>query len=165
MDTRKELAELIFPHITKTIQDLENEYPERNLSEGSKVTRFAPSPTGFLHTGSLFTSMIAHKIAKDTNGVFYTRLEDTDTKREIEGSDKLLLRQLHEFNIVPNEGYFGDREEGIYGPYVQSKRKEIYETVIKELLVRGDAYPCFLTEQELNELREKQTANKEITGV
>lgn len=165
MDSRQELADLIFPNIKETIEDLEKRFPERNLVEGAKVTRFAPSPTGFLHTGSLFTSMIASKIAYDTKGVFYTRLEDTDTKREIEGSDKLLLRQLKEFDIVPNEGYFGDHEEGIYGPYVQSKRKEIYETVIKELVARGDAYPCFLNEEDLAKLREKQTANKEITGV
>ncbi len=165
MDSRQELADLIFPNINETIEDLEKRFPERDLVEGAKVTRFAPSPTGFLHTGSLFTSMIASKIAYDTKGVFYTRLEDTDTKREIEGSDKLLLRQLKEFDIVPNEGYFGDHEEGIYGPYVQSKRKEIYETVIKELVVRGDAYPCFLNEEDLAKLREKQSANKEITGV
>ena len=165
MDTRNELANLIFPHINESLLDLEKRYPEREIQEGMKVTRFAPSPTGFLHTGSLFTSLVASKIAKDTNGIFYTRLEDTDTKREIEGSDKLLLRQLKEFDIIPNEGYLGDHEEGIYGPYVQSKRKSIYETVIKELLVRGDAYPCFLTEEELTELREEQTKNKEITGV
>ena len=165
MDSRQELADLIFPNINETIVDLEKRFPERDLVEGAKVTRFAPSPTGFLHTGSLFTSMIASKIAYDTKGVFYTRLEDTDTKREIEGSDKLLLRQLKEFDIIPNEGYFGNHEEGIYGPYVQSKRKEIYETVIKELVVRGDAYPCFLNEEDLAKLREKQTANKEITGV
>ena len=165
MDSRQELADLIFPKINLTIEDLEKRFPERNLTEGAKVTRFAPSPTGFLHTGSLFTSMIASKIAKDTNGIFYTRLEDTDTKREIEGSDKLLLRQLKEFDIIPNEGYYGDYEEGIYGPYVQSKRKEIYEVVIKELIARGDAYPCFLNEEDLAKLRESQTANKEITGV
>lgn len=165
MNFRKELANLIFPHINKTIQDLENEYPERNLKEGMKVTRFAPSPTGFLHTGSLFTSLIASKVAHDSNGIFYTRLEDTDTKREVEGSDKLLLKQLHEFNIIPDEGYLGDKESGIYGPYVQSKRKEIYETVIKEMLISGLAYPCFLTEDELVKLREEQTKNKEITGV
>ena len=165
MNLKEELANLIFPNIKETIEDLERRYPERNLKEGAKVTRFAPSPTGFLHTGSLFTSMIANKIARDSGGIFYTRLEDTDTKREIEGSDKLLLKQLKEFGIVPNEGYFGDHEEGIYGPYVQSKRKEIYETVIKELIIRGDAYPCFLTPEDLEALREEQTKNKEITGV
>ena len=165
MNFKKELADLIFPNITKTIQDLENQYKERNLKEGARVTRFAPSPTGFLHTGSLCTSMIACKTAHDSDGIFYTRLEDTDTKREVEGSDKLLLKQLHEFNINPDEGYLGDSEKGNYGPYVQSKRKEIYEIVIKDMITNGLAYPCFMSESDLAELREKQTANKEITGV
>ena len=125
MYTNKDLADLIFPDINKTIEDYEKLYPKRELPVGAEVTRFAPSPTGFLHTGSLFTSMIACKTAHDSNGIFYTRLEDTDTKREVEGSDKLLLKQLHEFNINPDEGYLGDSEKGNYGPYVQSKRKEI----------------------------------------
>lgn len=165
MDYRKELADYIYPNINLTIEDLEKRYPERNLKEGAKVTRFAPSPTGFLHTGSLFTSLVAYKMAKDSGGVFYLRLEDTDTKREVEGSATLLIKQLHDFNIEPDEGYLGDKEEGNYGPYVQSKRKEIYDTVIKDMLIKGIAYPCFLTEEELKALREEQTKNKEITGV
>lgn len=164
MDRLNELAELIFPHINKTIEDLEKEYPERNLKEGAKVTRFAPSPTGFLHTGSLFTSLVAYKIAKDSNGVFYIRLEDTDTKREIEGSGEHLIKQLHMFNIIPDEGYLGVKEEGIYGPYKQSQRKEIYEIVIKDMIRKNLAYPCFASEEDLNKLREEQTKNKEITG-
>lgn len=164
MDRLNELAELIFPHINKTIEDLEKEYPERNLKEGAKVTRFAPSPTGFLHTGSLFTSLVAYKIAKDSNGVFYIRLEDTDTKREIEGSGEHLIEQLHMFNIIPDEGYLGVKEEGIYGPYKQSQRKEIYEIVIKDMIRKNLAYPCFASEEDLNKLREEQTKNKEITG-
>ena len=99
-----ELANLIFPNITKTVEDLEKQYPPRNLPEGAEVTRFAPSPTGFLHTGSLFTSMICHKVAKQSKGVFYVRLEDTDTKREIQGSGKQLLEQLNIFGVVPDEG-------------------------------------------------------------
>lgn len=165
MDVRKELADYIFPSIHETIEDLEKRYPERELSEGAKVTRFAPSPTGFLHTGSLFTSLVAYKMAKDSGGIFYLRLEDTDTKREVEGSAKLLIKQLHDFGIIPNEGYLGDSESGNYGPYVQSQRKEIYEVVIKDMLVKGLAYPCFLTEDDLKALREEQTKNKEITGV
>ena len=165
MDVRKELADYIFPSIKEKIEDHEKRYPERTLQEGSKVTRFAPSPTGFLHTGSLFTSLVAYKMAKDSGGIFYLRLEDTDTKREVEGSAKLLIKQLHDFGIIPNEGYLGDSESGIYGPYVQSARKEIYETVIKEMLIKGLAYPCFLTEEDLKNLREEQTKNKEITGV
>ena len=165
MDYRKELANYIFPEIKDTIEDLEKRYPERELKEGAKVTRFAPSPTGFLHTGSLFTSLVAYKMAKDSGGIFYLRLEDTDTKREVEGSAELLIKQLHDFNIIPNEGYLGKTETGIYGPYVQSKRKNLYEIVIKEMLEKGLAYPCFLSEEDLKTLREEQTQNKEITGV
>lgn len=165
MELKEELANLICPNINKTILDLENEYPERILKEGAKVTRFAPSPTGFLHTGSLFTSMIAFKLAKDTDGVFYTRLEDTDSKREIEGSGELLINQLHNFDIIPSEGYLGDHESGAYGPYTQSKRKEIYDIVIKEMILKGLAYPCFLSEEELKNIREEQQKNKEITGI
>lgn len=159
------LANLIFPNINLTVLDLENKYPARNLKEGAKVTRFAPSPTGFLHTGSLYTSMIAKKIAHDSEGIFYTRLEDTDSKREIEGSGNLLIKQLKEFDLYPDEGYLGDNEEGIYGPYKQSFRKEIYQVVIKDMIVKGIAYPCFLSEEDLSNLRKKQEENKEITGV
>ena len=120
MVSDKELAELIFPEVKETIDDLERKYPPRNLPAGSEVTRFAPSPTGFLHTGSLFTSLICHKVAKDSNGVFYVRLEDTDTKREIQGSGEQLLKQLHEFGIDPSEGYLGNSQKGEYGPYIQS---------------------------------------------
>ncbi|MGP1413954.1 MAG: glutamate--tRNA ligase [Bacillales bacterium] len=159
------LANLIFPNINLTVLDLENKYPARNLKEGAKVTRFAPSPTGFLHTGSLFTSMIAKKIAHDSKGIFYTRLEDTDSKREIEGSGNLLIKQLKEFDLYPDEGYLGNNEEGIYGPYKQSFRKEIYQVVIKDMINKGIAYPCFLSEEDLVNLRKKQEENKEITGV
>ena len=130
MHTYEELANLIFPEITKTISDLEKQYPPRNLSQGQEVTRFAPSPTGFLHTGSLFTSMIAHKVASQSNGVYYFRLEDTDQKREVEGSANQLIDQLKEFDILQDEGFFGDHEKGNYGPYVQSKRGEIYKICI-----------------------------------
>ena len=164
MTLNEKLAELIFPHITLTLDDLKNKYPSRELKEGSKVTRFAPSPTGFLHTGSLFTSLVAYKLARDTNGVFYTRLEDTDTKREISGSGEHLLYQLHQFNIDPNEGYLGNKEKGNYGPYKQSLRKEIYETVIKDMIKKGIAYPCFASESDLAKLREKQIELKENTG-
>lgn len=160
-----QLANIIFPNIKKTLEDLETLYPERKLKEGAKVTRFAPSPTGFLHTGSLFTSLVASKIARDTEGVFFTRLEDTDTKREVAGSGELLIHQLARFNIVPDEGYLGDTEKGAYGPYKQSNRKEIYEIVIKDMITKGLAYPCFMSEEDLAKLREEQDKNKEITGV
>ena len=103
MITNKELANIIFPDIKETIEDLEKRYPERKLKEGAEVTRFAPSPTGFLHTGSLFTSMICRKVASQSGGIFYIRLEDTDTKREIQGSGEQLLSQLKIFNIIPME--------------------------------------------------------------
>jgi glutamyl-tRNA synthetase len=165
MDINEELAEAIFPNVNQTIEDLEKKYPPRNLQEGVRVTRFAPSPTGFLHTGSLFTAMVAYKVAKDSKGVFYMRLEDTDTKREIAGSGELLVRQLEDFNLTPDEGYFGaEGEKGIYGPYKQSDRKEIYETVIKEMIRRDQAYPCFASETNLTKIREEQNTRKEPTG-
>ena len=164
MTDNERLAELIFPNIHTTIEDLEKRYSKRDLPEGAIVDRFAPSPTGFLHSGSLFTAMICDKFAKQTNGVFMLRLEDTDSKREVAGSGEELLSQLSIFGIVPTEGYYGTYEKGSYGPYKQSDRSEIYNTVIKELIKRGDAYPCFVSEEELDEIRKKQEANKENPG-
>lgn len=164
MITNKELANIIFPDVTLTLEDLEKRYPLRDLPKGAEVTRFAPSPTGFLHTGSLFTSMICRKVASQTNGVFFVRLEDTDTKREIEGSGAQLLEQLKIFNVTPDEGYLGDYQEGNYGPYIQSERADIYRIAIKHLLEIGRAYPCFCTPEELNEIRAKQEAAKLVPG-
>ena len=164
MITDKQLADLIFPEITASLDDLEKRYPNRDLSEGAEVTRFAPSPTGFLHTGSLFTSMICRKVASQTRGVFYVRLEDTDTKREIEGSGLQLLDQLKEFNVYPDEGYMGDHEEGKYGPYQQSNRADIYKVAIKWLMEQGRAYPDFATPEELDEIRKEQEKNKLLPG-
>ncbi len=164
MHTLKDLADLIFPTITETIDDLEKRYPSRNLQKGQEVTRFAPSPTGFLHTGSLFTSLVAQKVATQSNGIFYIRLEDTDTKREVAGSGKELIDQLKVFGVINDEGYYGDHEEGKYGPYIQSQRADIYKVVIKHLIEIGRAYPCFSTKEELDELRKKQEENKIIPG-
>ena len=161
----KDLANLIFPNINQTIDDLEKKYPSRNLPDGAMVTRFAPSPTGFLHTGSLFTSLVSARFAKQSGGVFYIRLEDTDTKREIEGSGESLIKQLAVFDVIPDEGYLSDSlEKGAYGPYKQSERSKIYNTVIKHLIEIGRAYPCFASQEELAELRKKQEALKEIPG-
>lgn len=159
-----DLANLIFSDVNETVEDLEKRFPKRNLGENALVTRFAPSPTGFLHTGSLFTSLIAYKLAKDSNGVFYIRLEDTDTKREIEGSGEDLLKQLKAFNIIPMEGYLGDHEVGSYGPYKQSERASIYRVVIKHLIEMGRAYPCFCTSEDLDALRKDQEAKKLTPG-
>lgn len=158
------LSELIFPDVKDTIDDLEKKYPNRNLKSGALVTRFAPSPTGFLHTGSLFTAMIGNKLAKQSGGVFYIRLEDTDTKREIEGSGSELLTQLKTFSIIPNEGFLGDHESGNYGPYKQSDRASIYRTVIKYMITNKLAYPCFCSPNELEETRRVQEENKELPG-
>lgn len=165
MNNYEKLANLIFPDITETIEDLEKRYPARDLPEGAKVTRFAPSPTGFLHTGSLFASMISRKMAKDSNGVFYTRLEDTDQKREVAGSGDSLIDQLNKFGVTPDEGYLGtDKEKGNYGPYVQSLRANIYKVVIKYMLSNNMAYPCFCSPEELSEMRKVQEAKKENFG-
>jgi glutamyl-tRNA synthetase len=164
MVTNLDLANLIFPDIHESIADLEKRYPERILPEGAKVTRFAPSPTGFLHTGSLFTAFIGYKLALDSNGVFFFRLEDTDTKREIAGSDKELLEQLALFNIKPMEGCTVNGEVGNYGPYCQSDREVIYKTVIKEMIVNGLAYPCFCSKEDLDALREEQEKEGVIPG-
>ena len=160
MVTNLDIANLIFPDVDASLDKLEERFPLRNLPEGAEVTRFAPSPTGFLHTGSLFTSLICYKVAKQTGGVFYVRLEDTDTKREIEGSGLQLLEQLKVFNVVPSEGYLGDHEEGNYGPYIQSHRADIYKSVIKHLLIEGKAYPCFCSQEDLEEIRKEQEKNK-----
>lgn len=163
MKTYVDLANYIFPEINETIADLEVKYPARKLPAGAEVTRFAPSPTGFLHLGSLFTSLVAHKVAKDTDGVFYLRLEDTDTKREVEGSGDELVRQLAYFGIDPKEGYLG-HDVGEYGPYKQSERAYIYKVCIKELMKKGRAYPCFCSAEQLEETRQIQEAMKEIPG-
>ena len=164
MPTNEDLAELLFPDVTLTIDDLEKRFPARQLPEGAQVTRFAPSPTGFLHTGSLFTALISYTIAKKSGGVYFFRLEDTDTKRTIEGSGDLLIRELSEFGIVADEGYFPDGDKGEYGPYQQSKRRDIYRAVIKELIKRGRAYPDFCTPEDLDAIRKFQEANKILPG-
>jgi glutamyl-tRNA synthetase len=161
MNKYKEIAELIFPEINNTIAGLEEKFPPRNLSDEAIVTRFAPSPTGFLHTGSLFTSLVSWRFAKQTNGVFFLRLEDTDQKREIAGSAAKVSEQLLIFGIEPDESF---SRGGEYGPYVQSERRWIYHTVIKEMLEKGLAYPCFCTHDELEAIRAEQEANKLLPG-
>ncbi len=157
MENGKRLAELLFPHISKTPEYFESIYPERNLKDGARVTRFAPSPTGFLHFGNLFTCLISYMTAKSTGGVFFVRVEDTDQKRKISGAVDTMLSGLSYFGIAPDEGVIGENEEkGGYGPYYQSKRKEIYQTFAKKLVEDGFAYPCFCTAQELDALRESQ---------
>ena len=157
MNDNEKLAELLFPQITKSIEDYEELYPARRLKEGARVTRFAPSPTGYLHIGGLFGALVDVLTAKATGGISYLRIEDTDKKREIEDGVSAVINGFKAFGIEFDEGVCGYGEEkGDYGPYTQSKRVEIYHTVAKELVRQGLAYPCFCTAEELSLLREKQ---------
>ena len=154
----KELADLIFPN-AKDISYYEEKYPERNLPEGAIVTRFAPSPTGFVHIGGLYQALAAKTAADKTGGVFFLRVEDTDQKREIENGVTGIVNSLQDFDMSPDEGQISDTEEiGNYGPYKQSNRKEIYQAYAKYMISIGKAYPCFASQEELNEMREKQEA-------
>jgi glutamyl-tRNA synthetase len=162
--TNKELANLIFPNITKTIEDIEKEYPKRELSEGAKVTRFAPSPTGFVHLGGLYQALICSNMAKNSKGIFYVRNEDTDTKREVDGAVELIMNTLEYYNIIPDEYEEKGKVVGNYGPYSQSERKEIYQVYIKYLIEIGRAYPCFCSKEKLDEIRKKQERYKQRTG-
>ena len=160
----KELANLIFPD-AKEISYYEEKYPERNLPEGAIVTRFAPSPTGFVHIGGLYQALVARTVAEKTGGVFFLRVEDTDQKREVENGVTGIVNSLKDFDMAPDEGMISDTEEtGNYGPYKQSLRKEIYQAYAKYMLEQGKAYPCFCTPEDLEEIRGKQEAAKLRTG-
>ena len=160
----KDLADMIFPE-AKDISYYEEKYPRRNLKEGAIVTRFAPSPTGFVHIGGLYQSLIAKKLANQTEGVFFLRIEDTDQKREVENGVENIINSLKDFGLEPDEGMISETEEkGKYGPYKQSERKEIYQTYAKYMIEQGKAYPCFCTPEEGEELRKKQEAAKVRPG-
>ena len=160
--TTKDLANLIFPNITKTVEDIEKMYPKREVD--GEVTRFAPSPTGFMHIGNFNAAVVDYMIAKNTNGIFYLRNEDTDKAREKEDAVKIIMDILNYYNIVPDEYEYEGDVVGKYGPYIQSERKEIYHVFIKHLIEIGRAYPCFCTPDELSVLREKQEGMKVRTG-
>ncbi len=157
MNDYMSLANLLFPDVKETPEDLEKRFPERNLKEGARVTRLAPSPTGFLHFGNLFTGTVAFKTAKVSDGIFFVRVEDTDQKRKIEGAVEIMLDGLKTFGVTPDEGVVDEGKEiGDYGPYYQSQRKPIYHVLAKSLVEQGLAYPCFCSAEELDEIREKQ---------
>lgn len=159
------LAELLLPEIDKTPDYYENLYPVRNLPEGARVTRIAPSPTGYLHLGTLFMSLVNRMVADSTGGIFYTRIEDTDKKREIEGGITDIIEGLHRFGIKIDEGFIsGNEQVGNYGPYQQSHRAEIYQCYAKELIRQGLAYPCFCSSEELEAVRAVQEGEKARTG-
>ena len=160
----KELADLIFPD-AKDISYYEEKYKKRNLPEGAMVLRVAPSPTGNVHIGTIYQALIDQKVAKQTGGVFYVRIEDTDQKREVEGGIEQIINSLKDFDIQPDEGMISETDsKGEYGPYRQSLRKDIYQAYAKYMLEQGKAYPCFATQEELEEMRAKQEAAKVRTG-
>lgn len=159
------LSELLFPHIEKTPEDYEKMFPERNLAEGAMVTRLGPSPTGFIHLGNLYGAFVDERLAHQSGGTFYLRIEDTDDKRYVEGAVETIITSLKFFDINFDEGALLDGEKGDYGPYYQSCRGEIYQCFAKDLVRQGLAYPCFLTEDELAEIRSAQEAAKETTGI
>jgi len=175
----QELADYLFPNITKTPEDYEKEFPSRNLPEGTKVTRLAPSPTGFIHLGNLFGAMADERLAHQSNGICYLRVEDTDEKREVDGAIPVLLDTLSYFGINFDEGAckLGTEgstpsvidsdaaERGIYGPYWQSARGDIYKACVKSLVAKGLAYPCFMSEEEVAKIREEQESRKENPGI
>ena len=159
------LAELLLPNIDKTPDYYENLYPARNLPEGARVVRVAPSPTGYLHLGTLFAGLVNRITATSSGGVFFTRIEDTDKKREIEGGIENIIDGFARFGITVDEGFYaGCQQKGEYGPYQQSQRAEIYQTYAKSLIKQGYAYPCFCTAEELDAAREIQEAQKIRTG-
>lgn len=151
------LAELLFPDVKDSIEDLEKRYPERALPEGARVTRFAPSPTGYLHIGAFYTALVNLLTAKASGGTSYLRIEDTDKKREIDDGVSAIINGFKKLGVEFSEGVTGfGTESGDYGPYTQSKRVGIYHTVAKELVKKGLAYPCFCTAEELCALREQE---------
>ncbi|HEX7017991.1 MAG TPA: glutamate--tRNA ligase family protein [Patescibacteria group bacterium] len=152
-----DIASLMYPHVTRTPAEYEKMYPPRQLEPEAMVTRFAPSPTGFVHLGGVYASLISKRLAEQSGGVFYLRIEDTDKKREVAGGRDEIITTLKNFDVSPTEGYVDvDTEKGNYGPYIQSQRLEIYDTYAKYLVEKGYAYPCFCSEEELAEIAAAQ---------
>ncbi len=158
------LSELLFPNVTDTPEALEARFPARTNPEGAVITRMAPSPTGFVHLGNLVQGMISERMAHQSGGVLFLRVEDTDAKREVPGAVEVLLDTLKHYGIQFDEGATIDGDSGIYGPYRQRQRAAIYHVYAKKLVSEGQAYPCFCTEEELTAMRETQEANKENFG-
>ena len=153
MNEQARIAQMLFPHIQKTAQQLLEENPSRNLKEGAAVTRFAPSPTGFLHIGGVFTALAAERTAHTTGGRVILRIEDTDKKRQVEGGTALIKEGLQRFGVEFDEGAEADgSDRGDYGPYTQSHRAELYQTFAKDLVEKGLAYPCFCSEETISEI-------------
>ena len=158
------LADLLFPDVHETPEAVEQRFPPRQLPEGAVVTRMAPSPTGFVHLGNLVQGLTSERMAHQSGGVLFLRVEDTDAKREVPGAVEVLIKTLKHYGISFDEGATMEGDKGIYGPYRQRQRAEIYHVFAKKLVSEGKAYPCFCTEEELTAMRETQEANKENTG-
>ncbi len=158
------LADLLFPNLTDTPESLEEKYPLREVPEGAVITRMAPSPTGFVHLGNLVQGLTSERMAHQSGGVLFLRVEDTDAKREVPGAVEVLIDTLKHYGINFDEGATHDGDSGIYGPYRQRQRAAIYHVYAKKLVSEGQAYPCFCTEEQLAAMRETQEANKETTG-
>lgn len=159
------LAGILFPDTDMNSEDYESEYPPRRLPAGAKVTRLGPSPTGFIHLGNLYGAFVDERLAHRSEGVFFLRIEDTDDRRYVEGAVKMIIDSLRFFGISFDEGACLDGEMGDYGPYTQSKRGAIYACFAKKLVSEGKAYPCFLSEDEIAQIRENQEKNKETPGI
>ncbi len=160
-----QLADLLFPDIVTTREDMEQRFPKRELPQGANVTRIGPSPTGFVHLGNLYNAIIGERIAHQSNGVFYLRIEDTDNKREVPGAVATVINAMAYFGVNFDEGAVAEGDKGAYGPYRQRQRREIYQTFAKWLVLQGKAYPCFLSEEEIAAIREEQNARKEDIGI
>ncbi|MBE6554871.1 MAG: glutamate--tRNA ligase [Ruminococcaceae bacterium] len=163
MDTNA-LAELLFPHVTKTPEEMEALFPARNLKEGTVVSRMAPSPTGFVHLGNLIQGLTSERMCHQSGGVLFLRVEDTDAKREVEGAVEILIESLKHYDIRFDEGATVEGDSGSYGPYRQRQRKDIYHVYAKQLVLQGEAYPCFCTEDELADIHQRQEAEKANYG-
>ncbi len=157
----KKLTDLIFTENLPTLEEILQKYPRRELKEGTKITRMAPSPTGFMHLGNLYAALTNERLAHLSDGILYLRIEDTDQKREVEGGIEAIIKALGDFDIRFDEGATIEGENGIYGPYKQRQREKIYKAFVKKLMLEGKAYPCFCSEEDLNDLRKKQEEVKE----
>lgn len=164
MNTQK-LAELLFPDVNGTPKMLEKRFPERKLPAGAVVTRIGPSPTGFVHLGNLYNAVIGERLAHQSEGIFYLRIEDTDEKRKVDGAVETLISAMQYFGVQFDEGATADGDNGNYAPYRQRQRKEIYHIIAKFLVQQGKAYPCFLTAEEIDAIREEQTKQQENPGI
>lgn len=160
-----ELADLLFPNIATTREDMEQKFLERELPQGANVTRIGPSPTGFVHLGNLYNAIIGERLAHQSNGIFYLRIEDTDNKREIPGAVSTIINTMEYFGVNFDEGAVVEGDNGSYGPYRQRQRRDIYQTFAKWLVQQGKAYPCFLTEEEAAAIRDEQIQKKEDIGI